>query len=96
MSLTRDEVLHIAQLARVGVTDEDVEKFQAQLSEILDHFETLAELDTDDVPPTAHPLPLESVMRADETTPSLPVEDVLANAPLAEDHAFRVRAVLED
>ncbi|MEX0786964.1 MAG: Asp-tRNA(Asn)/Glu-tRNA(Gln) amidotransferase subunit GatC [Dehalococcoidia bacterium] len=96
MSLTRDEVLHIAQLARLGLTDEDVEKFQAQLSEILGHFDTLRELDTEDVPPTSHPLPLESVMRADEVAPSLPVDEVLANAPLAEEHAFRVRAVLED
>lgn len=96
MSLTRDEVLHIAQLARVGLTDEEVEKFQAQLSEILDHFETLRELDTEDVPPTSYPLTLESVMREDKVAPSLPVDEVLGNAPLAEEGAFRVRAVLED
>ena len=96
MSLTREEVLHIARLARVGVSDEDVAKFQEQLSEILDHFETLRQLDTEGVPPTSHPLPLESVMRPDEVQPSLPREEVLANAPLADEGAFRVRAVLEE
>jgi len=96
MSLTREEVLHIAHLARVGLSEEDVAKFQEQLSDVLDHFELLKELDTEGVEPTAYPLPLESVMRADEVRPSLPVEQVLANAPLAEDGALRVRAVLEE
>jgi len=95
VSLTRDEVLHIARLARIGLSEDDVAKFQEHLSEILDHFQALQQLDTEDVPPTSHPLPLESVMRPDEARPSLPVEEVLANAPLTEDHAFRVRAVLE-
>ena len=96
MGLTREEVLHIAHLARVGLSDDEVAKFQEQLSDILDHFETLRELDTEDVPPTSHPLPLESVMRPDEVRPSLPREELLANAPLAEDGALRVRAVLEE
>ena len=95
MALTREEVLHIAHLARVALNDEDVATFQEQLSEILDHFETLKALDTEGVEPTSHPLPLESVMRGDDVRPSLPREDVLANAPLAEDGLFRVRAVLE-
>lgn len=95
MALTREEVLHIAHLARVALSDEDVAKFQEQLSEILEHFETLKALDTEGVEPTSHPLPLESVMRADEVRPSLSREDVLANAPLAEDGLFRVRAVLK-
>ena len=95
MSLTREEVLHIAQLAHLGLSEDEVPKFQEQLSEILDHFEALRALDTEGVPPTSHPLPLESVMREDEVAPSLPVEDVLANAPHAEDGLFRVRAVLE-
>ena len=95
MSLTREEVLHIAQLAHLGLSEDEVPKFQEQLSEILDHFEALRALDTEGVPPTSHPLPLESVMREDEAAPSLPVEDVLANAPNAEDDLFRVRAVLE-
>ena len=95
MSLSKDQVRHIAQLARIGSTDEDVARFQEQLSEILDHFEALRQLDTEGVEPTSHPLPLENVMRSDEAQPSLPAEEVLANAPLAEDGAFRVRAVLE-
>jgi len=95
MALTAEEVLHIAHLARVAMSHADVEKFQEQLSGILTHFETLQALDTEGVEPTSHPLPLESVMRADEVRPSLSREDVLANAPLAEDGLFRVRAVLE-
>ena len=95
MALTREEVLHIAHLARVALSDEDVAKFKEQLSDILTHFETLQALDTEGVEPTSHPLPLESVMRADQVRPSLSREDVLANAPLAEDGLFRVRAVLE-
>ena len=96
MALSRDEVLHIAQLARVGLSEEDVAKFREQLSDVLDHFETLKALDTEGVEPTAYPLALESVMRSDEVRPSLPRDEVLANAPQAEDGAFRVRAVLEE
>ena len=96
MGLTREQVLHIARLARLGVSEEDVAKFQEQLSDVLDHFETLKALDTEGVEPTSYPLPLESVMRPDEVRPSLSQEDVLANAPLAEEGAFRVQAVLEE
>ena len=95
MSLTREEVLHIARLARIGLSEGDVAKFQEQLSEIFDHFQALQGLDTEGVPPTSHPLPLENVMRSDQAKPSLAQEEVLANAPLAEEGAFRVRAVLE-
>ena len=96
MSLTREQVLHIARLARVGVTEEDVARLQEELSEILEHFEALRALDTEGVPPTSHPLPLENVMRADEVRPSLSTEDVLANAPLTQEDAFRVRAILDE
>ncbi|MCH7838211.1 MAG: Asp-tRNA(Asn)/Glu-tRNA(Gln) amidotransferase subunit GatC [Chloroflexi bacterium] len=96
MSLTREQVLHIARLARVGVTEEDVARLQEQLSVILEHFEALRALDTEGVPPTSHPLPLESVMRADEIRPSLSTEDVLANAPLTQEDTFRVRAILDE
>jgi aspartyl-tRNA(Asn)/glutamyl-tRNA(Gln) amidotransferase subunit C len=96
MALSREEVLHIAQLARVGLSEEDVAKFREQLSDVLDHFETLKALDTEGVEPTAYPLALESVMRSDEVRPSLPRDDVLANAPQAENGSFRVRAVLEE
>jgi aspartyl-tRNA(Asn)/glutamyl-tRNA(Gln) amidotransferase subunit C len=94
MALTREEVLHVARLARVGLTEADVTKFQQQLSQILDHFDVLRQIPTDDVPPTTHTLPLEGVMGADETRPSLPQEAVLANAPLDQDGHLRVRAVL--
>jgi len=96
MSLSQDEVRHIALLARLGLSDEDVAKFQVQLSDILDHFEALRQLDTEGVPPTSHPLPLENVMREDDALPSLPQEEAVANAPLPDDGAFRVRAVLEE
>lgn len=95
MALTRDDVLHIARLARIALSDDEVERFRAQLSGILDHFAALAAVDTDGVEPTAHPLTLANVMRDDVIEPSLPRDDVLANAPLAEDGYFRVRAVLE-
>ena len=81
MALTREEVLHVAKLARVGVTDADVAKFQTQLSQILEHFETLNEINTTDVPPTTQSLPIENVMAKDEPRPSLSQEDVLKNAP---------------
>jgi aspartyl-tRNA(Asn)/glutamyl-tRNA(Gln) amidotransferase subunit C len=96
LSLTKEEVEHIGQLAKLGLTEDEVVKFQGQLSEILGHFDALQELDTDDVPPTPYPLPLENVMRNDVVKDSLSREDVLANAPLSEDGAFRVRAVLDE
>ena len=96
MPLTREEVLHVARLARVGLTEEDVTKFQGQLSQILDHFESLRSIATDGVPPTTHTLPLENVMAADEPEPSLTRDQVLANAPLEQEGHLRVRAVLEE
>ncbi len=96
MSLTEEEVEHIGRLARLGLTKEEVGKLQEQLSEILDHFDALRELDTEDVPPTPYPLPLENVMRRDEVKESLPRSDVLANAPLSEDGSIRVRAMLNE
>jgi aspartyl-tRNA(Asn)/glutamyl-tRNA(Gln) amidotransferase subunit C len=95
MALSRDEVLHIARLARVGLTPADVEKFQEQLSHILDQFETLRRIDTTGVPPTAFALPLENVMRDDAVAPSYDVETVLANAPRRMGNYFQVRRILE-
>ncbi len=94
--LSREEVLHISRLARLGVTDEDIEKFRLQLSDILEHFEALKQIDTTQVPPTAQSIPLENVMRDDTIEPSYPTDDILANAPYREDNSFRVRAVLEE
>ena len=96
MSLTPDEVRHIARLARLGVTDEDVERFSGQLSAILDFFEELKRIDTENVPPTAYARELHNVMRDDEPGPSAEAEDVLANAPHRDGEYFRVRAILEE
>ena len=96
MKLTRDEVLHISRLARLGVNEGDVEKFQEQLSNILDNFEILKHVDTTDIPPTAQSIPLENVERADIIVTSFSPEETLANAPRREGDFFRVRAVLEE
>jgi aspartyl-tRNA(Asn)/glutamyl-tRNA(Gln) amidotransferase subunit C len=96
MKLTWDEVLHIARLARLGVNDDDVEKFKTQLSNILDNFEVLKQVDTTDIPATAQSIPLENVMRIDEIVGSSSPEETLANAPQREGDFFRVRAVLEE
>ena len=96
MPLSREQVQHIARLARVGVSDEDIDMFSEQLSEILDYFERLRQVDTEGVPPTAHTLPLHNVMREDEPQPCYDKEEALANAPLREGDYFRVRAILEE
>ena len=95
MSLSRDEVLHIARLARLGLDEADVARFQGQLSQILEQFEALRAIETDDVRPTAYALPLENVVREDAQRPSLPVDVALANAPQRTGNFFRVRRVLE-
>jgi aspartyl-tRNA(Asn)/glutamyl-tRNA(Gln) amidotransferase subunit C len=95
MALTSEDVLHIARLARIQLSQDEVARFAQQLSGILDHFAALAAVDTDGLEPTAHPLPLSNVMRDDEVAPSLPRDEVLANAPEQEDGYLRVRAVLE-
>ena len=96
MKLSREEVLHISRLARVALTDAEVDKLREQLSNILENFDILRGVDTADVPPTAQSIDLLNVMRPDEIAPSLPGEDVLANAPRREGDFFRVNAVLED
>jgi len=95
MKLERDAVLHIAKLARVELTDAEIESFREQLSEILTHFDVLKSVDTEGVEPTAHTLPLRNVFADDVARPSLPQDDVLALAPNTEDGYLRVRAVLE-
>jgi aspartyl-tRNA(Asn)/glutamyl-tRNA(Gln) amidotransferase subunit C len=95
LPLTPEEVTHIARLARVGLSEDDISRFQGQLSQILDYFERLQEVDTENIPPTAHTLAMHNVMRDDEPRPSFDKEDILANAPQREGDLFRVRAVLE-
>ena len=95
MRLTTDEVKHIAALARVGITDEEVERMRGQLSDILDHFDVLQQVDTEGVDPTGHLAELQSVMRDDEARESSPKDEMLANAPQQEGAYIRVKAVLE-
>ncbi len=92
MAISRDEVLHVARLARLALTEEEIGKFQEQLSAILEAVGKVAELDLSEIEPTAHPLDLSNVWAADEVQPSLPLEDALANAPDQEDGYFRVPA----
>ena len=89
------EVEHIAELAKLSLTDEEKERFREQLSAILEYAEILQRLDTEVIPPTATVLPLQNVMVADQVRPSFSREDILANAPEAENGCFRVRAILE-
>jgi aspartyl-tRNA(Asn)/glutamyl-tRNA(Gln) amidotransferase subunit C len=95
MKLSREEVLHIARLARIALTEEEITRLSDQLSSLLEHFQVLQEVNTDNVPPTAQPNDLRSVMREDIVNPSMPPDDVLANAPRQEGDYFRVKAVLE-
>jgi aspartyl-tRNA(Asn)/glutamyl-tRNA(Gln) amidotransferase subunit C len=96
LGLTREEVLHIALLARVGLSEEDVARFQEQLSEILDHFDVLRQVDTESAPPTSHTLDLENVTSPDQVRDSFPRKEILSNAPIPEEGFFRVRAVLDE
>ena len=95
MKLSREEVLHIALLARLGLSEAEVDRASEQLSNILENFEVLQQIDTSGIPPTTQSITLQSVVRDDEVAPSLPLEDVLANAPRREGGFLRVRAVLE-
>ena len=92
MAISRDEVLHVAGLARLELTDEEVERFREQLNAILDAVGKVAELDLSDVEPTAHPLDLVNAWADDELRPSLSVEEALANAPDRDGNLFRVPA----
>ncbi|MCH7737046.1 MAG: Asp-tRNA(Asn)/Glu-tRNA(Gln) amidotransferase subunit GatC [Chloroflexi bacterium] len=96
MPLERSQVEHIASLARIGLTEDEIEMFGRQLSQILEQFEVLNELDTTGVIPTGHASGLQTVMRDDLAEDSLDSEDVLKNAPRREGEYFRVNAVLEE
>ena len=93
--LTRADVEHVARLARLALRDDEVEELTEQLGVILDHAAQVSALDTDDVPPTAHPLPLVNVLRPDVPGPSLARDEVLAMAPDAEEGRFRVPRILD-
>ena len=92
--LGRDDVAHLARLARLALTDEELDHFAGQLSAVLDAVAEVGKADVDDVPPMTHAVPLTNVTREDVVTPCLPRDVVLAQAPAAEDDRFRVPQIL--
>jgi aspartyl-tRNA(Asn)/glutamyl-tRNA(Gln) amidotransferase subunit C len=93
-ALSRDDVAHVAHLARLGLTEDELGRLEGQLNHILDQYAILAQLDTEDIPPTAQTIELENILRDDVVLPSLPVEAVLANAPEREGDFIRVPPIL--
>jgi aspartyl-tRNA(Asn)/glutamyl-tRNA(Gln) amidotransferase subunit C len=92
--ISAEVVRHVANLARLDVTDEEVERFSEQLSTIATHFDDIQALDIDDVPPSTHAVPVQNVFREDEIRPSLSTDKALAAAPNAEDNRFAVPRIL--
>jgi aspartyl-tRNA(Asn)/glutamyl-tRNA(Gln) amidotransferase subunit C len=88
--ITREDVAHVARLARLELTDDELDMFTGQLAAVLDHAADVEALDLADVPPTAHPYPLSNVLRPDEVRPSLDRDEVLGQAPEIEEGRFRV------
>ncbi len=88
--IDRDQVLHVARLSRLALTEPELERMAGELSHVLEHVDRIAELDLDEVEPTAHVVALENVLREDEPRPSWPREQILAQAPDPEEGAFRV------
>lgn len=95
MKITRQDVENVALLARLELGEADIAKFTGHMNAILDYMDMLNKLDTTGVEPTAHVLPLQNIMRPDETKPSLPREQALASAPEQEDGYFKVPKILE-
>ncbi len=95
MALTMDDVRKVAVLARLRLSDDELERMQQQLSQILDYMQVLQEVDVADVPPTAQVTDVVNIMRPDEVRPSLPVEEALMNAPAQEQGYFKVKPVFE-
>jgi aspartyl-tRNA(Asn)/glutamyl-tRNA(Gln) amidotransferase subunit C len=94
--LTRDDAAYVARLARIDLTEEELDLYAGQLAVVLDHAAHVAALDTTGVEPTAHPLPLQNVLRPDVARPSLDRDVVLGQAPEVEDHRFQVPRILGD
>jgi aspartyl-tRNA(Asn)/glutamyl-tRNA(Gln) amidotransferase subunit C len=93
--ITRADVEHVARLARLALSEEEIEQFTVQLAQILEHAANVEALDTAGVAPTSHPIPIANVMRPDEPRPGLPRDEVLAMAPAAEDGRFRVPRIID-
>jgi aspartyl-tRNA(Asn)/glutamyl-tRNA(Gln) amidotransferase subunit C len=95
MTITRGEVQHVARLARLGLSDDEMDRLAAELDHILDAMQALRQLDTSAIPPTAQVIPLRNVMRDDAVRPSWPLDDILRNAPATRDGQFLVPPVLD-
>jgi aspartyl-tRNA(Asn)/glutamyl-tRNA(Gln) amidotransferase subunit C len=93
-AFSREDVLHVANLARLGLSDDEIDRYTAQLVSILDHVDAVRALDTSGLPPTAHPLALVNVVRPDEVAETLDRKEVLAQAPAAEAGRFKVPPIL--
>jgi aspartyl-tRNA(Asn)/glutamyl-tRNA(Gln) amidotransferase subunit C len=96
VALTADDVAALARLARIDLTQDELQQLAPQLDVILESVAKVSEVAADDVPPTSHALPLSNVFRQDEVQPSLPVEQALAGAPAAEQNRFRVPRILDE
>jgi aspartyl-tRNA(Asn)/glutamyl-tRNA(Gln) amidotransferase subunit C len=94
--ISRADVAHLARLARLAVTDDELDLFAGQLDQILGAVARVSEVAADDIPPTSHAVPMTNVYRVDEVRPSLPRADVLAGAPEVEDDKFRVPRILAE
>jgi aspartyl-tRNA(Asn)/glutamyl-tRNA(Gln) amidotransferase subunit C len=95
MAISREDVQHVARLARLGLSDAEMDRLALELDHILDAMQALRELDTSAIPPTAQVIPLQNVMRDDVSRPSWHIEDILLNAPETRDHQFVVPPVLD-
>lgn len=96
MPITKSDVKYIANLARLKLTEKETEYFTGQLSNIIRYIDQLKVLDTTNIEPTAHVMPIQNVFREDVVKPSLKVEDVLKNAPAKEDNLFKVPRIIEE
>ena len=96
MKITRREVEHVARLARLGLSDEEMERMRAQLAAILTYIDKLNQLDTREVKPTSHVIPMTNVLREDVVSPSLSQDQALANAPDRHEVFFRVPRIIEE
>ena len=95
-AITRDQVAYVARLARLSLTEDELDRYTQQLASVLVHARDVAALDLSEVPPTAHPLPVTNVLRTDEVRPSLDRDEVLAAAPAVEDRRFKVPRIVGD